>query len=122
MRFLFNENVDLRLLAFLTNLGHDVSSTVSRPPRGRPDDVVLALATEEMRILLTNDRDFGELVFRQQLPHSGVLLLRLKDESLENVQSRLEYTLMHHKDELHHFVVITQKSVRIRRTPGKDTL
>jgi len=122
MRFLFDENVDLRLLPFLTNLGHDVSSVVSRPPRGRPDDLVLALATEEMRILLTNDRDFGELVFRQQLPHSGVLLLRLKDESLENVQSRLEHTLMHHKDELHHFVVITQKSVRVRRIPGKDSL
>jgi predicted nuclease of predicted toxin-antitoxin system len=74
MRFLFDENVDLRLVAFLTNLGHDVSSIVSRPLRGCPDDAVLALATEEKRILLTNDRDFGELVFRQQLPHSGVLL------------------------------------------------
>jgi len=122
MRFLFDENVDLRLLAFLTSLGHEVSSVVSRPPRGRPDDLVLALATEEKRILLTNDRDFGELIFRQQHPHSGVVLLRLKDESLENVQSRLEYTLIHHKDQLHHFVVITQKNVRIRRTPGKDIL
>jgi predicted nuclease of predicted toxin-antitoxin system len=122
MRFLFDENVDLRLLTFLTNLGHDVSSVVSRPPRGRPDGMVLALAAEEGRILLTNDRDFGELVFRQQLPHSGVLLLRLKDESLKNVQNRLEYTLIHHKDDLCHFVVITQKSVRVRKVPGKDLL
>jgi predicted nuclease of predicted toxin-antitoxin system len=122
MRFLFDENVDLRLLTFLTHLGYDVSSVVSHPPRGRPDDAVLALAVAENRILLTNDRDFGELVFRQHLPHSGVLLLRLKDESLGNVQSRLEYTIAHHKDDLYHFVVVTQKNVRVRRIPGKDVL
>lgn len=42
------------------------------------------LANKEECILITLDKDFGELVFKEKLIHSGVIFLRLKDESVEN--------------------------------------
>ena len=112
--FLLDENVDLRLLPFFAS-EYDVKSLVQDYTWGLPDEDVLALAVQEKRIIITNDKDFGELIFRHHLPHCGILLFRLKDESLENVQNRLRHVLTHYKNQLHHFLVITQKSVRIRK-------
>ena len=50
-------------------------------PSGVPDDEVLAIAYRERRILITRDRDFGELVFVYWQPHRGVILLRLGSSS-----------------------------------------
>ena len=44
-----------------------------------PDDEILKLATQEKRMVLTMDKDFGELVYSSNLPHAGVLILRLED-------------------------------------------
>lgn len=118
MSFLLDENVDLRLLSSFKS-DQDVTSIIKNYSHGVSDEKVLAIAVLEKRILITNDKDFGELIIRRRLPHCGVLLFRLKDESLENVQTRLHYVLTHYKNDLHHFLVITQKSVRIRRTTEK---
>ena len=59
-------------------------------PRALPDEEVLSIALREDRILITNDRDFGELIFRQRLPHSGVILFRLPATALAAKLSRLE--------------------------------
>ena len=45
------------------------------------DDLILEKARLENRILVTSDKDFGEKVFRERRPHSGVILLRLRDET-----------------------------------------
>lgn len=117
MKFFLDENVDLRLVPFLTSLGHDVSSVRSRSLRGQPDDKLLELATQENRILLTHGRDFGELVFRRRMPHSGIVLLRLKDDSVENIQNRLRHVLTHYaEDQFRHFIVVSQEDVRVRET------
>ena len=116
MKFLLDENADYRLVAFLTKLGHNVTSVAKDYLYGLADEDVLAMATQEHRILLTNDKDFGELIVRRHFAHQGVLLFRLKDESLANVQTRLQHVLAHYHDQLHHFLVITQTRVRIRKT------
>ena len=118
MRFLLDENVDLRLLTSFKS-DQDITSIVKIHTNGLSDEEVLAIAVQEKRILITNDKDFGELVVRRRLPHCGILLYRLKDESLENVQKRLHYVLTHYKNQLHHFLVITQKNVRIRKNTEK---
>ncbi len=46
---------------------------------GMTDSAILALAVQEQRLVITMDKDFGEMVFRSQQPHAGVLLLRLAD-------------------------------------------
>jgi predicted nuclease of predicted toxin-antitoxin system len=68
MRFLLDESADARLAPCLRGLGHDVTRLTVDYPAGLPDPRVLAIAAAEGRVLLTNDRDFGELVFPRRRP------------------------------------------------------
>jgi predicted nuclease of predicted toxin-antitoxin system len=83
MRFLVDESVSRDITDFLRSAGHDVVY-ISETGAGATDEDVLARAAEESRGLITNDKDFGELVFRSGQPHRGVILLRLKDERTPN--------------------------------------
>ena len=75
MKFLVDECTDTQLVEFLRIEGHDVLY-VMESMRGESDDVILARAYTEERILLTEDKDFGELVFRLRKPAVCVILLR----------------------------------------------
>src|SRR4051812_25262357 len=77
MRFLLDENAEFRIAAFLKDQGHDVTAIAHDYPASLPDSEVLQLAVSEQRILITNDRDFGALIFHQRLPHTGVIYFRL---------------------------------------------
>jgi predicted nuclease of predicted toxin-antitoxin system len=117
MRFIVGESVDARLAPFLRSLHHDVT-VVGTPldyPASIPDDDVLAIAYAEQRILITDDRDFGELIFRLGRPHAGVLYFRLPPTEIEVKQHRLAYVMNRHADSLGHFLVVTLRAVRIRR-------
>ena len=117
MKFLLDESADIPLAEILSRLGHDVTAIARDYPRALRDEEVLAIANNEERILITNDHDFGELIFRRQLPHAGVILFRLHDEDLDTKNARLRYVLEHHEEELYSFIVVTGRGVRIRR-PG----
>jgi predicted nuclease of predicted toxin-antitoxin system len=97
---------------------HDVRSIYDEA-RGLDDDSVLEMAVREDRILITNDRDFGEHVFRSRKPHRGVVLLRLADERSANKIAVLKHLLEQHAAELEGaFVVAGEASVRIVRAAG----
>ena len=86
MRFLVNENVTGTVIRELRRLGHDVLS-VKESMRSEADEVILARAQAEQRIVVTHDKDFGELAFRSHLPTScGVILFRLtgSDPEIDN--------------------------------------
>lgn len=119
MKFLLDESVELRLYPFLQELGHDVTSVAKDYSYGLLDEDVLLLAGQENRTLITNDKDFGELIFHHHLPHTGVILLRMKGANREAKQTRLKEVMSEYSDQLHHFLVVTQKSVRIRKAIGK---
>lgn len=68
---------------WLLQQNHDVFSVYDEI-RGANDREVIQKAYEQNRILITNDKDFGELVFRVKMPHKGVILLRLEDERSAN--------------------------------------
>jgi predicted nuclease of predicted toxin-antitoxin system len=122
MKFLLDENIDARLLPFLQDLGYDVTSVAKDYFYGLLDEDVLAMAHQENRILLTNDRDFGELIFHQRLPHSGIILFRLapNNANIDLRKKRLHYVLTNYTQQLHHFLVVTQKSVRVRKLAEKQ--
>jgi predicted nuclease of predicted toxin-antitoxin system len=124
MNFLLDQNIDHRLAIYLRALGHDVTAIAYDYPHGLSDKEVLAIAIREKRILITYDRaDFGELIFRSHHPHCGVILLRLlslDDVLIENQKQRLLYVLTTYQDQLHHFVVVTTKKVRIRKVADKQ--
>ncbi len=107
MKFLLDESAELRLAILLRREGHDVKAIAHDYPHGLPDDDVLALAREEQRILVTNDRDFGELVFRHRLTHSGVIFFRMRDQATTTKLARMQTLLQNYTDRLDQFIVIT---------------
>ena len=117
MKFLLDENVDYRLAPFLKHSGHNVKAIPQDYPNGITDANVLALARKERRVLLTNDKDFGDLIFHRKLPHCGVILFRLKKGNIDlNVRkSKLRLVLDTHFHQLHHFLVISEEHIRIRK-------
>lgn len=76
MRFLADENVSRLVIERLRHDGHDVMSIAETRP-GTPDDDILNAADADARILITEDRDFGEMVIRRRLRLHGVILLEL---------------------------------------------
>jgi predicted nuclease of predicted toxin-antitoxin system len=76
MRWLADECVDASLVRRLREAGHDVSYVAETAPR-TIDAEVLRFASEDARLLLTEDKDFGELVFRSKETVSGLVLMRI---------------------------------------------
>jgi predicted nuclease of predicted toxin-antitoxin system len=117
-RFLLDESADLPLRAHLRSLGHDATAIAHEYPGALVDEDVLAIAVAEDRILITNDRDFGELVFRRQLPHRGIILFRLGDEALPIKIAWLDHVLKVYAERLRAFIVVNDRGVRIRTPAG----
>lgn len=76
MKFVADESVDFSIVKALRSNGMEVFAVAEQEPSVADEDV-LALAVRHDAPLLTEDKDFGELVFRLRLPHCGVILLRL---------------------------------------------
>ena len=114
MRIQADENIDLFLIRWLRDQGHDVSS-VSESAQGASDPEVLERAAREGRVLLTADKDFGSLVYRQGRPAAGVILLRFQKVSR---QEYLDLFIEHFPAiagaQPGRFVTVTNRDVRIR--------
>ena len=115
MKFLADAHVSHVVVAFLGEMGHDCT-TASYLPAGLADEGVLAVAVSEQRILITADKDFGQLVFRDGLPVTGVLLMRLRHAITEAERvERLRECWAEIVSLLPaHFVTVDQDSVRSR--------
>ncbi|MBA2278772.1 MAG: DUF5615 family PIN-like protein [Chloroflexia bacterium] len=114
MRFLLDESADARLGFHMRSLGHDVAAIAVDFPASLADPEVLAIAHREHRILITDDRHFGELVFVRLHPHSSVIYLRLgKHAELPTKIGRLDHVLTHFADRLDQFLVVTRERVRV---------
>lgn len=122
MKILANENFPGDAVAYLRERGHDIAWVRTDAP-GSSDREVLDRAQSEKRVLLTFDKDFGELAFRSGLPAtSGIILLRLTATSPEHVARTVAAALQGRTDWEGNFSVI--EDFRIRMTPlpgGRDT-
>src|SRR5437016_13515600 len=76
MKLLADESVDRQIVERLRQNDHDVAYIAEMEP-GISDEIVLQRANQNEAILVTADKDFGELTFRQKLIHHGVVLIRL---------------------------------------------
>ena len=76
MKFLADEGVDGQIVSPLREDGHDVLY-VAEHIAGITDEEILEMAHCDNRILMTRDKDFGELVYREKRTHSGIILNRL---------------------------------------------
>ena len=78
MRILIDVGVGKAVEEWLRKQGYDVLAVRDLDPR-LPDSVILHRAVIEQRLVITMDKDFGELVYQSGQPHAGVLLLRLEE-------------------------------------------
>jgi predicted nuclease of predicted toxin-antitoxin system len=114
MRFIVDESTGGAVVEYLRTAGHDMLAVAETLPQSDDRDI-LSCAMNERRILITNDKDFGELVFRSGQMHHGVVLLRLNDESAANRVRVMKSLLGQHAERLaEHFAVATETGVRIR--------
>jgi predicted nuclease of predicted toxin-antitoxin system len=116
MRFLVDECTGPAVARWLKQQDHDVFSVYDQA-RGIDDDKVIEVAQIEERILITNDRGFGEKVFRKRRPHHGVVFLRLSNERAANKIRVLDQLIRQHSGALpHRFVVVTENRVRFAKS------
>jgi predicted nuclease of predicted toxin-antitoxin system len=115
MNFLVDEGVDRQIVEKLRQDGHSVLYIAEMAP-GIGDDEVLAIANEKGALLLTSDKDFGELVYRQGRLTPGVILIRLAGLSPIQKAEIVTSAIGQHSDEVSSaFAVVTPAAVRIRR-------
>jgi predicted nuclease of predicted toxin-antitoxin system len=115
MRFLVDECTGPAVARWLESQGHEVFSVYDQA-RGIDDEKVLAKAFQERRVLITNDKGFGAKVYRERLPHHGVILLRLDDERASHKIEILGKLIESHAARLpDQFVVVTESQARFVR-------
>lgn len=112
MRFLVDESTGKRLANLLAKT-HDVVF-VGDEFAGATDEEILEMAQKQKRILITDDKDFGELVFRLERPSFGVILFRtsssVPEARLELLKKVFARAKLRGK-----FVVVTETEIRIRK-------
>ncbi len=114
MKFLADECCDAGIVASLRTAGHDVVYVPERQA-GITDDQVLQMAFAEGRILLTEDKDFGELAYRLKKPAYGMILIRIDVKERQRKWPRLEALLAQHQEKLSgHFAVVDNDKFRFR--------
>ena len=120
MRLLANENVSGSVIRELRRLGHDVVSA-KEVMRSAADRAVLGRATSEGRILITHDKDFGELAYGHGMPSAcGVVLFRLSGSAPESDNARMLAVLSSDLPFTGHFCVVTDDRLRIRPLPSSE--
>lgn len=114
MKFLVDENAGFSIINFLRENGFDTKSVSELYP-SRDDVFIFNEAYRENRIIVTNDKDFGYLVFKTELPPISVILLRFEDESISGKLNAIKEILKLPKEKLlEHFIVLSENKVRIR--------
>ena len=114
MRFLAHENFPLDAVEALRQQGHDVIWIRTESP-GVSDVQVLNRAQAENRILVTFDKDFGELVFRSKCSASvGIILFRIETPSSQVVAEKVVAAIAQRDDWAGYFSVIEDDKIRMR--------
>jgi predicted nuclease of predicted toxin-antitoxin system len=114
MKFVADESVDFPVIEILRENNFNVFSIAETTP-SISDDEVLAIARAKNIVLLTQDKDFGDLVFRDHHSHTGVVLIRLIGFPEDNAVIVLNAIQKHQEQLLHSFTVVQERNVRVRK-------
>ena len=116
MRFIIDECTGPTVASWLRDQNHEVFSVFDEA-RGMSDEDIIRKALAERWVLITNDKDFGDKVFRDGRLHRGVILLRLEDERPASKIRVLSRLLEAYPDKISDsFLVVTEKQVRFAAT------
>ena len=117
MKFLTDENIAISTYKSIKQLGFDVKNIKEIGLEGKSDYELLKFAYKENRIIITHDKDFGNL-FYTKLEHKGIILLRFKKQNPQNVSNTLIKILQSEiKDKLeNNIIIISEHKVIIHKT------
>lgn len=119
MRFLADESCDFAVVRALRAAGHDVLAVAELSPRS-DDHAVIDLATQDNRVLLTEDKDFGQLVYASSQPSGGIIFIRFPTNTRQTLPTAVLKLIQERGDRLPGgFVVLTPGRVRIGRNPSE---
>jgi predicted nuclease of predicted toxin-antitoxin system len=122
MRLCANENIPEDCVSRLRQRGHDVFWIRETIP-GSSDLDVIARARSEQRLLITFDKDFGELVFRKGAKAAhGIILFRISQPSSVAVSERIASVLDSRNDWLGWFSVVDDSTIRMRSLPESGSI
>ena len=114
MKFLVDVGVGKKVEKWLLENGYDVKSVRDINPKAK-DSEILNLAVLESRMVITMDKDFGELVYNSGKLHSGVLILRLEDANGDQKVETVKRILSEYKDKIKNkFCVFQGGRLRIK--------
>ena len=118
MRFLADESCDFAVVYALRRAKHDVLAVAEISPRAADSDII-KLATKQKRILLTEDKDFGQLVYAAGKKSIGVVFLRFPVSARDIIAKDMVNLVAEQKEKLFgSFVVVQPGKIRISRMPG----
>jgi predicted nuclease of predicted toxin-antitoxin system len=117
MKVKLDENLPVRLVAILEELGHEVDTVPSEKLAGKPDQDVWTAVRTAGRFFITQDLDFSDI--RQFAPgsHPGILVVRLREPGANALGDRIPAALREHPlDSLAGcFAVLSDRKLRVRR-------
>jgi predicted nuclease of predicted toxin-antitoxin system len=115
MKLFADENVARAIVSWLRSLGHDVLYAAEAGP-GERDSVWLAKAQADKRLILTADKDFGEMIFRERRTTHGIVLMRIERLTIPHRLARLQSVWsVVEANEAGAFVVVSARKVRVRK-------
>ncbi|VVB69663.1 Uncharacterised protein [uncultured archaeon] len=115
MRLLADENIPLKAVQLLREKGHDILSIGEMAPKTSDEDI-LKLAEKDGRLLLTFDKDFGELACNSTLPLScGIILFRIPLRSADFIAAMIAQILESRSDWPGNFAVVESSRIRLRK-------
>lgn len=118
MNILADENMAWQVVERLRADGHVVTTVAELAPSS-DDEIVLALSRGGQQVLLTDDKDFGELIYLRRLPFVGGILARLAALPNDDKAELVARVIREHGAEIPGaFTVITSRAVRIRQQPA----
>ena len=114
MKFLIDENVGFSIIKYLRDEGFDVKAVSELFP-SRDDVSIIKIAHQEKRIIVTNDKDFGYLIFKAQFPPPSIILFRFKEEIPSEKINAIKAILNLPAEKIvNHFIVASENKIRIR--------
>lgn len=114
IKFIADVNVEKAIVDYLLEEGYDVKWIPDYNCEMLDEDLLeMEIAKVEGRILITNDKDFGELVFLQKRLSVGIILIRIKGQKVEVKLKLIKKLFQNYRNKLlNNFVIITDKKLR----------
>ncbi|MFP4347313.1 MAG: DUF5615 family PIN-like protein [Thermodesulfobacteriota bacterium] len=119
LKFLVDVGVGKKVEEYLQNEGYDTKAVRDLDP-SMEDKKIVVLANDENRMVITMDKDFGELVYHSAMGHRGILLLRLEDATGDEKLGAVREILKCYSDRMIGcFCVLQKDKFRIRKMDYK---